>query len=269
MAYKDGSLVLIGSAPLSTGIGNAKSMYLYVTDDAVATVIASGYFNNARNRLSKGDLIEIASAQATTPVPSRCIVTAVPASADITVATVTDDNGISGNQTVIAALTDSSGGSAGSTLAAGVGKYVLPLFVNLAELANGDVLTEYVPGHRFKVLKVDFRVEKAVTTAAKLASLNLEIETTNVTGGVVALTSDNCTPKGAAVAGTAVTAANIGTATEKLSVEAASVTAFSEGTGWLLISIQNMDTADAIASLAAKIKADLDMEKASGLLAAA
>lgn len=43
-----------------------------------------------------------------------------------------------------------------------------------------------------------------------------------------------------------------GSATEKLSIEAASVTAFVEGAFWLIVSIQNMDTADAIASLAAR-----------------
>lgn len=43
-----------------------------------------------------------------------------------------------------------------------------------------------------------------------------------------------------------------GSATEKLSIEAASVTAFAEGAFWLIVSIQNMDTADAIASLAAR-----------------
>lgn len=147
---------------------------------------------------------------------------------------------------------DNSTGVPGNVIAAGVGVQTLAFFVNLATLANGDILTEYAPGYRFKVLSVDFRVHTAATTGSKLATLNLEIGTTNLTGGAVALTSANCTPAGAAVAGSAVTAANVGSASDVLSVEAASVTAFVEGNGWLLVKIQNLDTADAIASLVAE-----------------
>jgi hypothetical protein len=119
--------------------------------------------------------------------------------------------------------------------------YVLPFFLNLADIAAGDLLTNYTPGHRFAIVGVDFRVCKPATTAAKLATLNLEIGTTDLTGGTVALTSANCTPAGAAVAGAAVTAANTGTSTDTISIEASSVTAFVEGNGWLLVKIQNLD----------------------------
>lgn len=149
-----------------------------------------------------------------------------------------------------AAMTDSTTGAAGVTFAAGVGKYVLSIPIDLAAITGaGDVLTNYVPGHKFKILDVDFQVTKPATTAAKLATLNLEIGTVDVTGGAVALTSANCTPLGVQVAGSAVTAANTGSATDTLSVEAASVTAFLEGQGVLLVQIQNMDVADAVASL--------------------
>jgi hypothetical protein len=151
-----------------------------------------------------------------------------------------------------AAIVDNSGGAVGNTFAAGVGVQTLAINLNLADIAAGDVLTNYVPGYRFKVLDVDFHVLKPVTTAARAATLNLEIGTTNLTGGVVALTSANCTPAGAQVAGSAITAANVGAATDSLSIEAASVTAFAEGSGVLLIAIQNLDTADAFASLADK-----------------
>lgn len=153
-----------------------------------------------------------------------------------------------------AALTDSSTGTAANTLAAGVGCTTLAFFLNLASIAgNGDLLTNYTPGYKFKILSVDFRVCKAVTTGSKAATLNLEIGTTDLTGGVVALTSANCTPAGAAVAGSAVTAANTGSSSDTISIEASSVTAFVEGDGWLLVKIQNMDTADAIASIAQRV----------------
>lgn len=171
--------------------------------------------------------------------------------------------------TGIAQLTDNTTGTAADTLAAGAGVQTLAFFVNLASIAaNGDILTNYTPGYKFKILSVDFRVCKAATTAAKAATLNLEIGTTNLTGGVVALTSANCTPAGAAVAGTAVTAANTGTDTDTISVEAASVTAFVEGDGWLLVKIQNMDTADTEASLAAKLNAVMTALKSHGLIGA-
>jgi hypothetical protein len=128
----------------------------------------------------------------------------------------------------------------------GVGLQTLAFFVNLADIANGDIVTEYVPGYEFKIESVDFRVGKAVTTAAKLATLNMEIGTTNLTGGAVALTSAACTPAGAAVAGTAVTANNTGKATDSFSIEASSVTAFAEGTGWILVKIRNMATYNAL-----------------------
>jgi len=153
-------------------------------------------------------------------------------------------------------LTDNSTGTASDTVAAGVGCVTVSLPITLAQITGaGDVLTTYTPGYKFKVLSVDFAVTTVVTTGSKAATLNVEIGTTNVTGGEVALTSANCTPLGAVVAGSAVTAANTGAANATISVEAASVTAFSEGAGVLLIKLQNMDTADAVASAAAKITA--------------
>lgn len=167
-----------------------------------------------------------------------------------------------------AAMTDSTTGTAGTTFAAGVGRYVVGIPIDLAAITGaGDVLTTYVPGHKFKILAVDFHVTKPATTAAKLATLNLEIDTTDLTGGAVALTSANCTPLGVQVAGSAVTAANTGSATASISVEAASVTAFAEGQGVLLLKIQNMDEADAVASAVDQLtKAAADLLDAKQLL---
>lgn len=124
-----------------------------------------------------------------------------------------------------------------------VGVQLLAFYMPLAEIAaTGDLLTNYIPGYAFKILAVDVRVLKAATTAAKLATLNMEIGTTDLTGGVVALTSANCTPAGVAVAGTAVTAGNVGTATDSFSIEASGVTAFVEGSIQVLVALQNIDT---------------------------
>jgi hypothetical protein len=146
------------------------------------------------------------------------------------------------------ALVDSTTGTPSATIAPGTGVQTVAIPIILASLANGDVLTNYTPGYKFKLLSASVAVSKPATTAAKAATLNLEIGTTDVTGGVVALTSANSTPLGALVAGTAITALNTGSATDTISVEASAVTAFAEGEGFLLLKLQNMDTADAHAS---------------------
>ena len=115
---------------------------------------------------------------------------------------------------------------------------ILNFHLDLASIANGDVITEIRPGVAGYITFMEFVVDKAVTTAAKAATLNAEIDTTNVTGGTIALTSANATPKGASIQSARMTAANRLERTSKLSIEAASVTAFSEGTGNLVIKIQ-------------------------------
>lgn len=133
-------------------------------------------------------------------------------------------------------------------IGAGVGRMIWSVPIALAGItAAGDVVTNYVAGFKGRVMSLSFAVQTVVTTAAKAASLNAEIGTTNVTGGVVALTSANCTPAGALISGSAVTALNAFLATDTLSIEAASVTAFAEGSGVLLVSLANDDTINAIA----------------------
>lgn len=155
-------------------------------------------------------------------------------------------------RTTTAPVTDSTGGAAQAAAAAGVGISTIALPINLASISgSGDVLTAFTPGYKFKILATTFAVTVPATTADKLATLNLEIGTTNVTGGEVALTSANCTPLGALVAGAAVTAENTGAANATISVESSAVTAFVEGAGVLYIRIQNMDTADAFAGILA------------------
>lgn len=115
---------------------------------------------------------------------------------------------------------------------------VISVPIALAQITGaGDVLTNWTPGFAGRIVRFDCAVETVVTTGSKAASLNLEIDTTDVTGGVVALTSANCTPLGKVNAGTAITAANHFGATQTLSIEAASVTAFAEGRVVALITV--------------------------------
>ncbi len=113
---------------------------------------------------------------------------------------------------------------------------------HVAITAAGDVVTEIRPGVYGNIEYWEFVVVKPVTTGAKLASLNLEIDTTNVTGGVIALTSAAATPLGKAIAGTAITGANTLTPESKLSIEASAVTAFAEGSGFVNIRIRKNAT---------------------------
>ena len=107
--------------------------------------------------------------------------------------------------------------------------------INLADIANGDLITDWIPGFAGTITDLLAHVQKPATTAGKAADINLEIETMNLTGGVLGLTSANCTPKGAQVAASAITANNVFSATQKISVEAANTTAFIEGSIWLMI----------------------------------
>lgn len=108
-------------------------------------------------------------------------------------------------------------------------------YFDMAEIADGDLVTAFTPGYAGTIEKVYWVQETAVTTASKASSLNVEIGTTDTTGGVVALTSAACTPLGVVVAGSAITAANTFAATDTISVEAASTTTFIEGAGTFFI----------------------------------
>lgn len=106
----------------------------------------------------------------------------------------------------------------------------------LSGITAADIVTEMYPGIAGTIEYWEFVTTVAVTTASKLATLNLEIDTTDVTGSI-ALTSATLTPKGT-VLGAACTANNTLTATSKLSVEASAVTAFAEGEGYLVVYIR-------------------------------
>jgi hypothetical protein len=120
-----------------------------------------------------------------------------------------------------------------------VGPTVLSFPIDLAQIAGtGDVVTNYPLQGNGRITQVAFVVTVPVTTAAKAATLNLEIGSTNLTGGVVALTSANATPLGKVIVGTAVTANNTFSDGDTLSIESAAVTAFVEGRGVLLVTVE-------------------------------
>jgi hypothetical protein len=55
MAFDKKALVRFAESFM--GANDVKSLYFYATNDAAAVVAAAGYFNDARTRLSPGDVI--------------------------------------------------------------------------------------------------------------------------------------------------------------------------------------------------------------------
>jgi hypothetical protein len=156
----------------------------------------------------------------------------------------------------LAALTDSTTGTAGATLAATVGIETIAIPLTRASMttAAADLMTAYVPGYAFELLSLEFVTTTIGAGASASQVINLEIGTTNVTGGVLTLLLADTDTLGKKTAATAITAANVGTAADTLSIEvAASGTVFTAGDGFLLLKLRNMDTVNAIASLAAKV----------------
>jgi hypothetical protein len=118
------------------------------------------------------------------------------------------------------------------------GEFTLAIPIDLNSITTTqDVVTNYTLGYIGTINKVDAIVNKPVSTGSKGATLNLEIGTTNLTGGVVTLTSAGCNTMGTVVAGTTVSGNNTFVAADTLSVEATGVTQFSEGSITLLIHI--------------------------------
>lgn len=158
----------------------------------------------------------------------------------------------------LAALTDSTTGVAGATLAATVGIVTVAIPIQLASMttAAADLMTNYVPGYAFELLSLEYVTTTIGTGASASQVLNLEIGTTNVTGGVLTILLADTDVLGEKKAATAITAANVGTASDTLSIEVATAgTVFTAGAGILLLKLRNMDTVNAIASLAAKVNA--------------
>lgn len=84
MAYVETSLVRLAAIPVDSS--TVICAYLYATADAAAVVETAGYFNSARTRLSKGDMIDAAMVVGGTPVSKRYVVTASPSTGNVTIA---------------------------------------------------------------------------------------------------------------------------------------------------------------------------------------
>lgn len=111
----------------------------------------------------------------------------------------------------------------------------LSIPIILSNVADGDIVTNLLPGFVGEIISSQFIVTDPVTTTGCGSVLALEIGAVAVTGGAVTLTSANCTPLGNRVAGTAITAGNAFTALDTVSVVASATAAFSGGEGVLVL----------------------------------
>lgn len=152
------------------------------------------------------------------------------------------------------ALVDASTGTASDAIAATVSCFTLSIPHTFeAGVGAGEVVTEYILGYAFKILAWSFIADVPSTGAGASRVFNMEIGATDV-GTVVStctVTLASTSAKGEQTLGTAVAGANVGTALNNFSIEvAAGGTTFTAGSGTFLVLIQNMDSANSIASLA-------------------
>jgi hypothetical protein len=169
----------------------------------------------------------------------------------------------------IASIVDSSGGTGVDVVTATTGIVTVPIHLNLVALTTSaaDLLSAYTPGYAFELLSVEFVFTTLATGAGASQILNFEIGTTNLTGGALTLLLADGDTLGKKKAATAITAANVGTAADTISLEvAAGGTVFTAGQGTLLLKLRNMDTVNAIKSITDKIDEILVGLRASGVL---
>ena len=134
-----------------------------------------------------------------------------------------------------------------AALAAGIGRQNVALFVNLANLTNA-ITVGFVPGFKGRLISYSFVALLPSSTASKDATLTAKVETTAMTGGVLALLTAGTNAAGETTDATAITALNAFSATQALNFTIAVSAVFIEGNGWLLLRIINDDTIEALAN---------------------
>ena len=134
-----------------------------------------------------------------------------------------------------------AGGTGNSTLVVPVG----PTGYALASLANSQLLTVN-PGFNGELTGASYRVGVAATTGSKAATLQLQVNGTALTGGLLALGGTGTPAYQAAGTATAFSAISGGTQTflagQTVGFAVSSVTTFSEGDGQVELALTNTDT---------------------------
>jgi hypothetical protein len=176
-----------------------------------------------------------------------------------------DYNGVPGagfNQSIypeppITSLTDSSGGTASTTIAAQAG-YATLTFPHTFESGTsaGEAVTAYTIGYPFEIISWGFVTDVPGVGASASRVFNMEIGTTDVgtVASTVTLTEASTSAKGEGTAGTTVTGANTGTATDTFSIEvAAGGTQFTAGSGAFYVRVRNTASSAALSQVVSTV----------------
>jgi len=136
------------------------------------------------------------------------------------------------------------------------------LTLPLSSLATGlstsavTILNAYTPGYRFYIASWQWVSTIVGAGAGASQTFTLSITGAPVTGGSLNVTLASTNAIGSRTAATAITALNTGGPTDTISVNMASGgTVFTSGSGYFLINIVNLDTANAMAAMNASITA--------------
>lgn len=113
---------------------------------------------------------------------------------------------------------------------------VISVPITMATIANGDIITQIVPGYAGRIYGIEYVCTTAVTTGAKTTTLNVEINAVNTAGTVVVAGAYAV----GAVQRADLSAPNEFSATDTLSLEAATTTTFIEGAGVILLYIDKI-----------------------------
>lgn len=104
---------------------------------------------------------------------------------------------------------------------------------------TGDVVSAVRPGIDGVIEYAEFVVSQPVTTAARAATLGVRLNaSTDLTSMTAALTSANCTPLGAVIPFGLPTANQAITRRDSLTIRSSAVTAFAEGSGFILLRVR-------------------------------
>lgn len=102
-----------------------------------------------------------------------------------------------------------------------------------ANIADGDIVTAYplgaAVGGSFMITGFYSITTATLTTTGDSTILNIEIGSTNLTGGALTISEAAHATLGSVATATAITGANFGTASDTISIEAASTAAFTGG----------------------------------------
>jgi hypothetical protein len=224
-----------------------------LADSSAAFVVTTGTTNGTKFGATTSNKVGFFN---TTPAvqPSSANQTAV---TDNSGGSVSDATAVA--VTANAAITDNTGGSTANTWAVGAAEYVIAVPAVLPTgTGAADQATAIVIPHKFAVIGWQFMVTVAGVGAGASRVFNLEIGSVDVgtVPSTVTLTEAGTAAVGAITASTAVSGANTGAAGATLSVEVANGgTAFTAGQGVFLVTLKNMDTADAIAGIATGLNA--------------